>query len=311
MSNTSIGYRSPNRRHERRFFYKYTTAETAEVILATRKVRWSSPLLFNDRFDVTQELRLNFDEADLVKVLAEKLASLIEEGDSASVNHPDVAALLRLMSCLPPDAQRATAETLRLESGTASPGQLQAFDELKEHWRQVVRNLRVLCLSERNDVTSMWHRYADEYKGVVLEFEALDAIDSCFLVARQIVYQDSPPDIADLQVWALGMLGHTTLSFADLITRLLTKCQYVKTTDWSSEQEWRIVSSARQGETGDFIDRCYDPRELSGIYLGERCPAEQRAKLMALLAHGLEHVRVYEALPDNVKAKFKFRKIID
>jgi hypothetical protein len=28
---------------------------------ATRRLRWSSPLLFNDPFDVTQELRLNFD----------------------------------------------------------------------------------------------------------------------------------------------------------------------------------------------------------------------------------------------------------
>ena len=58
-------YRSPDRLHDRQYFYKYVTAKVAKIVLATRKLRWSSPLLFNDPFDVTQELRLNFDEAKL------------------------------------------------------------------------------------------------------------------------------------------------------------------------------------------------------------------------------------------------------
>jgi hypothetical protein len=62
-------YRSPNRRHDRQVFYKYMTARTARIVLSTRKLRWSSPLMFNDPFDVTQELRLNFDEAKLNAVL--------------------------------------------------------------------------------------------------------------------------------------------------------------------------------------------------------------------------------------------------
>ncbi len=63
----------PNRRHDRRVFYKYVTAEVAKIILATRKLRWSSPLLFNDPFDVTQELRLNFDAAELNAALTDRL----------------------------------------------------------------------------------------------------------------------------------------------------------------------------------------------------------------------------------------------
>ena len=78
MSENLSCYRSPNRKHDQRFFYKYTTAKTTEIILATRKLRWSSPLQFNDPFDVTQELRLNFEEAKLAKVLGEELATLIE-----------------------------------------------------------------------------------------------------------------------------------------------------------------------------------------------------------------------------------------
>lgn len=67
--------------------------------------------------------------------------------------------------------------------------------ELKEKWREIVPRFRILCLSELNDVTSMWNHYADEYRGVVLEFEAVDQLDSVFLVARLVTYQDVPPAI--------------------------------------------------------------------------------------------------------------------
>ncbi len=59
--------RSPSREN----FYKCMTARVAKVVLTTRRLRWSSPLLFNDPFDVTQELRLNFDEQGLDAALNE------------------------------------------------------------------------------------------------------------------------------------------------------------------------------------------------------------------------------------------------
>lgn len=298
MSENPTRYRSPNRSHEQRFFYKYTTAKSAESILATRKLRWSSPVLFNDPFDVTQELRLNFEEAELDEVLAEEVASLIEKGTFPSMDPPHRPGI-------PPDQRRAIAQELTRESGTATPGLTQSFHQLKEHWRQTVHTFRILCLSEVHDVNSMWQHYADAFRGVVLEFEAVDEIDSVFLVARPIIYQDSPPAIADPREWVRCMLGQTKSSLLDLFTEYA----YVKTTVWSYEQEWRIVSTALPGETGCFADYGFRPRELAGIYLGPRLPTEQRANLLALLNQGLEHVRVYEALPDKVEAKYKFREI--
>ena len=306
MSEDPSRHRSPNRKHERCFFYKYTTAKTAEIILSTRKLRWSSPVKFNDPFDVTQELRLNFTEAELDKVLGEEVASLIEKGAFDSLDSypgipPELTDLLKFMSPKSPDQLRAMAQQLRLESGTATPG---LIHQLKGHWRRIVPTFRILCLSELRDVNSMWQHYADSYMGVVFEFEAVDEIDSCFLVARPVVYQDSPPAIADPKQWArCMMLGPTKCE------ELFTEYTYVKTTDWWNEREWRIVSSARPGEAGLSADYCFHPRELVGIYFGEQCSAEQRANLWALLTHGLEHVQVYEALQDKVEAKFNFSEI--
>ena len=83
----------------------------------------------------------------------------------------------------------------------------------------------------------------------------------------------------------------------------------MKTNEWSYEKEWRIVSKARPGENELFSDHGYHPNELTGILLGSKCSAEDRSDLLALLAHGLEHIHAYEAIPDSKQAKFKFRAI--
>ena len=199
---------SPNRRHERRFFYKYTTARVAKTILTTRKLRWSSPILFNDPFDVTQELRFAFDEAELSAALNERWMSLFEEGASpSSVKHPLVAYLLEASMRASPAARQAMARERRNTAPTFNPAQTQWLTEIKGIWKEIVPTMRILCLSELNDVTPMWQHYADGYKGVVLEYSPPDAIDSVFLAARPVIYQDAPPAIADPNKWVSWVLG--------------------------------------------------------------------------------------------------------
>lgn len=48
--------RSPNRRHDLPLLHKYATASTAKAILQSSTLRWSSPLLFNDPFDVPRDM---------------------------------------------------------------------------------------------------------------------------------------------------------------------------------------------------------------------------------------------------------------
>ena len=39
--------------------YKYVTVNTAKIVLETGKLRWSSPFMFNDPFDVQFDLHVN------------------------------------------------------------------------------------------------------------------------------------------------------------------------------------------------------------------------------------------------------------
>lgn len=86
-------YTSPNRRHDRRFFYKYMTAETARIVLANRTLRWSCPVLFNDPFDIHPDT-LHFDGVELQQALMEEISSLLRNPESTVVADPRLQYML-------------------------------------------------------------------------------------------------------------------------------------------------------------------------------------------------------------------------
>jgi hypothetical protein len=95
--------------------------------------------MFNDPFDVTQELRLDFDETKLNAVLNETWISLIEQGDpSNSVKNPIFATALRMTLSLSPEMRRKIANDHRRQTVTTTPGQIKALAELKNMWRRLV-----------------------------------------------------------------------------------------------------------------------------------------------------------------------------
>ena len=65
------------RTHNRNSFYKYMTAKTAEAILLSNRIRWSSPAYFNDPFDVPRELAFGLDPPDIMKALCERYIFLM------------------------------------------------------------------------------------------------------------------------------------------------------------------------------------------------------------------------------------------
>jgi Protein of unknown function (DUF2971) len=290
----------------RQIFYKYTSARVAKTVLATRRLRYSSPLRFNDPFDVTQELRLNFDERGLYAALCERVAWLTEHGDATPVRHPVFGPLLRLAMDAGADARRAMASELRRQAGSPTPGQAEALKELKDRWRVLVPTFRILCLSEVNDSAPMWYHYADGYKGIVLQFSAVEDVDSVFRVARPVVYQDTP-SIADANAWVSCVLHEGDARWQDLFMEYL----YVKKREWSYEKEWRVpVPGRRRSDDNElFGDYGFHARELTAIYFGPRCSEQDREDLLKLLAHGLDHVEDYQMDFDTQQARLVARTI--
>ena len=80
------------RRHDRFCFYKHVTAETAKVTISSRTLQWSSPLLFNDPFDVPRRAVLPFTVDELHAAMRDEFLAVME--GKVETRHP----VLRLLS---------------------------------------------------------------------------------------------------------------------------------------------------------------------------------------------------------------------
>ena len=121
-----------------------------------------------------------------------------------------------------------------------------SLQDLKLLWSDMLRDMRVLCLSEVNDLTAMWEHYAAKATGVVVKFEAVDRLDSAFLMARPVKYDDSPPAISQPQEWARMMIYSKNVETEGV--HLFDDYEHTKTTEWQAERVAYFLKEKKGGE---------------------------------------------------------------
>ena len=266
------------------------SASTARLVLENKALRWSSPNLFNDPFDVPRELAFGITSEETVQALAQRLISLIEHPpEDTSALGPEVRLIVdTVRQGIDPELRsemiagiKETAETLR-PSGTST-------EELRALWRSWIPDFRILCLTESPAHSAMWFHYADQYKGAVLEFNCSDELDSAWLVAEPVTYPASKPEVFEANGWAKLMMMPREVA----IKTIFRVSTYTKSPDWSYENEWRITSFKRPNDTGLFTDYKFDSRELSAVYLGPLMSVADKASLIEL-ATKYPHIKIFE-----------------
>jgi hypothetical protein len=295
-------FRKTPRRHNRVSFFKYLTAPTARIVLATRKLRWSSPQIFLDPFDVPINLELPFKTTDLQFAIAQKIADMIES--DTPFRQSQLANLAERIRALGrEDTRRAVVEDLR--AWPADGIDVPTISEIQQFWEKLRPDMRILCLCESNSVTPMWATYANGHTGVVVEFIDHDHVDSALAIARPVTYRHAPPRLATQEQWIDSILDERPFDLKEFFTDY----QYVKHTHWGHEFEWRIISYKRHGESGLYSDWGFDPRELAAIYFGSRISDDDARDLTCLLTHGLEHVRIFRAVENQQELKITFTPV--
>ncbi len=58
-------------------FFKYMTAKVAKEVLVNHKLRWSSPRLFDDPFDVLRNFNLGFEIEEIIQPVVDEVIKLI------------------------------------------------------------------------------------------------------------------------------------------------------------------------------------------------------------------------------------------
>jgi len=298
--------RSPRRRHDKTSFFKYVSASTARTVLVNHALRWSSPILFNDPFDVPREILFGMTSEELSIALENRFISLIESPPEDTSNfQQDIKNILD-------NARNGMSAEQRLDLinniRNASESRIDRSDcieSFRDKWRHLIPEFRILCLTESPAHTAMWFHYADKYKGAVLEFKCSDELDSVWLTAKPVTYPTTKPDIYSADGWAKLMLLPNDIGLLEV----LDISTYTKSPDWSYEGEWRNTTFKRPNETGLFTDYAYNPLELSSIYLGPQITSMDREALL-LVAANYPHANIYE-VSISMNREFIFNKVRD
>ncbi len=198
------------------YHYEPFNIDYLTTTLEQHKVHVSDPSALNDPWDC----RPWFDESALedVEVLEQFVTWCFSFTPTAPVSEAEV---------------RATKHKIRTDPEYRR-GILTLFSE---HFLQMIPNRwKIYCLTPVPDSTLMWSHYADNHRGICLEFGTDTPLVGR---AREVEY------LRDYPKWSPNMLGDTGPHI------LLTKSD-----DWKYEREYRIIGLS------DGIDRPFDARPL-------------------------------------------------
>lgn len=279
----------------KRPFYKYASPETTLAILRQRTIRYSSPLTFNDPFDVQSGLHFDFDLASLPGLILDKIGELATAQTEPNVDPADPWGQLVLET-------RKHFRSHGFPRDRWRPLFLNAFDSLnkvfeetraqfQDHWTSVLLpGVRVFCVSEERDNLLMWAHYAKEHKGAVFEFWSLPEEDNPLSVAKAVKYVDSPPSFFSEAEFVEDILSLNKFNVSDLSRRYV----YSKSTHWAHENEWRVWYPLSTTALHD--DMPIRQNEFIAIYIGCRATNEFRADVRDIVKSNFNTTKIFQAI---------------
>lgn len=264
-------------RHNKQYFYKYVTAKTLLLILQNKKLKYSSPLTFNDPFDMQTKIDYDFELSDLFSFLRAKF----DHGVEALVNKFKDKHI-----------------------------------EINDWWRQEVNDSRVFCVAEDNDNLLMWAHYADDHQGAVIKFLCLPAIDNMLCAAMKVNYVHKPPVIATLDEYIKSLIGKHELDFDSLYYKLFTSKSdhWAYEKEWRvfipsfGMSNPTLAKMASENDSLSILMDVY-PQEIHSVYLGCKMIENVQKDIENSLSGDFSHVQIYKSIKDEREYKLNFEQI--
>jgi hypothetical protein len=141
----------------------------------------------------------------------------------------------------------------------------------------------------------MWSHYAQNHTGVVIEFLALDEIDSPLLVACHVLYSRNMPHLSISSV----------VDVKQLAGDIRDKITLTKSDDWSYEREWRIVGGLRdKSRSYEMIP--YSRHEVAAVYCGCRMESGEKDKFIGIVRSDFPWARIFQAQKHSSRFAIEF-----
>lgn len=289
--------------------YKYTMIRVAQSILSGKKIRFQSPLRYNDPFDSQWDPLWPLSTPEALayerKVSKQAICDPTSWPDDASPEFKEAMDQERnRINSLPvTERERAVEELIQQCESSRDPA-----EPFANRIRDIRRRLRICCLCENDRSILMWSHYAEQHRGVLLGFDSKTLEDGLRRPLESIDYQNGPPRLIDDKAWIKACvygLGQGTEWLGCEREWALTKH-----IDWRYEKEWRFVWVAVPGTDGEYEDYHFPTDSLVELTVGCRTDPNDEAELRALACEinpSMRHCRMriqpgrFELLKEDVK----------
>ncbi len=162
-------------------------------------VRYNSPLLFNDPFDVQMELRPPWSESDNPWLfLTEEIErSVLQEAEPEGTSNSPLYLIIiglrkkhlsRPFTDLKAEIQKEGMASSIHWVNTRLQGILA---DSRNKWYLVLPHMRIFCVSEVFDYLRMWAHYAESHQGIVIKFNSLPEKDNALYIAQPGSYSET------------------------------------------------------------------------------------------------------------------------
>jgi hypothetical protein len=272
--------------------YKYVSFSTGKIVLENQNLRWSTPPLLNDPFDMQFLFQVRADRG-AVKLLALQKLWVAHYGPGPVASTPNQLGVL--IGGLQGSFPQLSREEFDCEFGEAIDECFEVLysrlpDRAREIW-EIFQNDKILCLSEVPDSIVMWSYYAQNHAGMVLCFRDAVGPDGPWRMARPVSYVDEVPSLFTEDALSEILAGQHSID----LPHVLDMVCFTKSRHWEHEREWRIYAGAGRTQ-GPYEDIPFNALELDSVILGCRMPKQERMYVVDLISRRYLKTVMFQAV---------------
>lgn len=246
--------------------YKYyRSVEYLKSSLSEGYIHLENPATYNDVFD--SSISAHEKELEYLGLNKEILNLIIGDAPEqfkSSIAETDFAGIKNV---------KGVFLLLNSVIGVAESKSLQETFLQKYCTNMQAINNKIACFSERNDSILMWSHYGDSLRGGCLCFDTSKDV-ALFGKAQKVQYTDLRSYQSNFNLY------------------------FTKASDWSYEQEWRIVVEQDS-------DKIHTP-SIGGIIIGEKMPKDNQLSLGILATE--RKFSIYRAIADRDTFKIRIAR---
>jgi len=257
--------------------YKYRTFSDKTLRLLTEaEVYYANPNTFNDPLDSQPIVNVDIDPHDIERLLHRMIKETKGKSaaDQAINEHLD-------------DFEQYKSHPKATEYYTRN-----LTRDIERRLRSELGQRGVLSLAKKWDCPLMWSHYADQHRGLCIEY---DMCHTAFSHLRPISYQmQRGVQASDLVAWKIK--GDSTAR-----ERIFNTVFFTKAPQWRYEHEWRDLITKNAARSA--------PAEISAVYFGFRCDTSVITTVVRLYRGLTRKVKFYNIYPQTNSFRLKRRLV--